>query len=73
MRQMVDYSTNIIQSYDGTLNSNIPGPLALFDESRQRSQPLFIQSLDADFFIDTRAVGTLLFHMGNNLKFVLYE
>lgn len=72
MRQMVDYSTNVVQSYDGSLASRIPGPLALFDLSRQRSQPLFIQSVDSDFMIDTKVVWTLLFHIGYSFDSPLF-
>lgn len=72
MRQMVDYSTNVIQSYDGALNTRIPGPLALFDLSRQRSQPLFIQSIDSDFLIDTKVVWTLMFHIGYSFDCSLF-
>lgn len=72
MRQMVDYATNVIQSYDGSLASAIPGPIALFDLSRQRSQPLFIQSVDSDFIIDTKVVWTLMFHIGYSFDCPLF-
>lgn len=61
---MVDYSTNVVQSYDGNLQTPIPGPICCFDESFHRNQPLPVQNSVDDFRVSTPIVWTLLFCIG---------
>lgn len=61
---MVDFASNVIHSYDGTLATDVPLPLGMFDDSGRRAGSLPIHSLTSGYLVDTRVVWTLLFHTG---------
>lgn len=61
---MVDFGTNVIHSYDGTLSTDLPPPLGVSDDAGIRSTSLPVQSTVSAYLIDTRVVWTLLFHTG---------
>ncbi|AEC32489.1 P3 gene product [Spissistilus festinus reovirus] len=60
---MVDFSTNVIHSYDGSLATVIPAPVYLFDASMHRTTPLPVQSIDSQYYISTQVIWSLLYHI----------
>lgn len=61
---MTDFATNVIHSYDGTLSTDLPHPLGVFDDAGIRAASLPVQSTISTYLVDTRVVWTLLFHTG---------
>lgn len=63
-RGMVDFGTNVIHSYDGSLATAVPCPVGVFDDTQKRMTPLAVQQIDGTYQISTRVVWTILYHIG---------
>lgn len=60
LKPLSGFYTNFVQSYDGHLNTKIPGPLVIEDKAKG-TQPYQVQSTDETFFVDTSVIWALLY------------